>query len=180
MLWAYFDETIIETVDAHDEKRRPAEMIVGGCVAATEKWERFTPLWRNALRDAGVRTFHATDFYSFRGEFEWFNGDNQRDLQRQKKLRDRLADIILDNVDELIAFTSMVSIRQNGTRKAYSDAIQRALYDATKFRQREKESLYIVLARHPELSPWTILKWFNQLDWENKLAGCGVFRPDDV
>jgi hypothetical protein len=180
MLWAYFDETAVHELDASDGKHRPTEMIVGGCVAAAQKWERFIPLWRKALDDACVRTFHAKNFYSFRGEFNWLDDDNQPDRQRQRKLRDRLVDVILDNVDELIAFTSMVSIRQNGTRKAYSDVVQRALYDATKFRQREKESLYIVLARHPELSPWTILKWFEKLDLENKLAGCGVFRPDDV
>ena len=77
-------------------------------------------------------------------------------------------------------FTSMVPIRDRGTRRAYTDAALRALYDATKFRMRGKDSLYIVLARHPELSPWSILKWFEQIDWEDKLAGCGIFRPDDV
>jgi hypothetical protein len=41
-------------------------------------------------------------------------------------------------------------------------------------------SLYIVLARHPEFSPWSILKKFEQIDWEQKLAGSGIFQPDDV
>jgi hypothetical protein len=74
----------------------------------------------------------------------------------------------------------MVPIRDRGTRRAYTDAALRALYDATKFRMRDKDSIYIVLARHPELSPWSILKWFEKIDWENKLAGCSIFGPDDV
>jgi hypothetical protein len=79
-----------------------------------------------------------------------------------------------------VVFTSMASIKDHGTRKAYQDAILRAFYDATKFRMRGKDSLYIVLARHPEFSPWSILRRFEQIDWEKKLAGCGIFQPDDV
>jgi hypothetical protein len=66
-----------------------------------------------------------------------------------------------------VVFTSMASIKDHGTRKAYQDAILRAFYDATKFRMRGKDSLYIVLARHPEFSPWSILRRFEQIDWES-------------
>lgn len=180
MLWAYFDETIVSAVDGKDGKRRPTEMFVGGCVATAAKWERFTPLWRKALDRAGVTTFHAKDFYQFKNEFSWFDKNGEPDWKKHGRLRDKLVDIILDNADELIVFTSMASIKDRGTRKAYEDAALRAFYDATKFRTRDKDSLYIVLARHPELSPWSILKKFEQIDWEQKLAGCGVFQPDDV
>lgn len=179
MLWAYFDETIVNVIDGKDGKQRPTEMFVGGCVASAQRWERFTPIWRRALQRAGVSTFHAKDFYSFKNEFAWFK-KGAPDWNKHGKFRDRLADIILDHAQELIAFTSMVPIRDRGTRRAYTDAALRALYDATKFRTRGKDSLYIVLARHPELSPWSILKWFEQIDWEQKLAGCGIFQPDDV
>lgn len=180
MLWAYFDETVVNEVDGKDKKRRPIEMFVGGCVATAQRWEQFTPQWRGALDRAGVSAFHSKHFYAFRGEFKWFGRDNQPDRKRHGEFRDELTDIILDHADELIAFTSMVPIRDRGTRRAYADAALRALYDATKFRMRGKDSLYIVLARHPELSPWSILKWFEKIDWEDKLAGCGIFRPDDV
>jgi hypothetical protein len=180
MLWAYFDETIVSQVDGQDGKRRPTEMFVGGCVSAVTKWEEFTPRWRAVLDEAKVTSFHATDFYSFQGEFRWFYKNGKPNLRRHARFRDKLADIILDHVDELIVFTSMVPIKDRGTRKAYADAALRAVYDATKFRTAGKDSLYIVLARHPELSPWSILKWFEQINWEQKLAGCGIFRPDDV
>lgn len=180
MLWAYFDETVVSTVDGKDGKQRPTEMFVGGCVATAQRWERFTPKWRRALDRAGVTTFHAKEFYQFKKEFAWFDKKGEPDWNKHGRFRDKLADIILDHAEELIAFTSMVPIRDRGTRRAYTDAALRALYDATKFRIRGKDSLYIVLARHPELSPWSILKWFEQIDWEDKLAGCGIFRPDDV
>jgi hypothetical protein len=180
MLWAYFDETAVNAVHGKDGKLRPTEMFVGGCVATAPQWEKFTPKWRRALDRAGVTTFRATDFYAFEGEFKWFDKDGNRDMKRHARFRDILADIILEYADELIVFTSMASIKDHGTRKAYQDAILRAFYDATKFRMRGKDSLYIVLARHPEFSPWSILRRFEQIDWEKKLAGCGIFQPDDV
>jgi hypothetical protein len=180
MLWAYFDETVVNTIDGKDGKRRPSEMFVGGCVATAQKWEKFTRKWRRALDRAEVTAFHAKDFYSFQREFKWFDRSGEPDWKRHGDFRDKLADLILDHVDELIVFTSLAPIRDKGTRKAYEDAALRAFYDGTKFRIRDKDSLYIVLARHPELSPWSILKKFEQIDWEQKLAGCGVFQPNDV
>jgi hypothetical protein len=166
MLWAYFDETAVNAVHGKDGKLRPTEMFVGGCAATAPQWEKFTPKWRRALDRAGVTTFRATDFYAFEGEFKWFDKDGNRDMKRHARFRDILADIILEYADELIVFTSMASIKDHGTRKAYQDAILRAFYDATKFRMRGKDSLYIVLARHPEFSPWSILRRFEQIDWE--------------
>jgi hypothetical protein len=180
MLWAYFDETVVNVAHTGDGKPRPTEMFVGGCVATAFQWEKFTPKWRRALDKAGVSAFHAKYFYSFQREFKWFDQNGNRDLKRHSRFRDKLADIILEHVEELIVFTSMAPIRDRGTRKAYEDAMLRAFYDATKFRTRGKDSLYIVLARHPELSPWSILKRFEQINWEDKLAGCGIFQPEDV
>lgn len=180
MLWAYFDETIVNAADGKDGKQRPTEMFVGGCVADARKWEKFTRKWRRALDQAEVTSFHAKDFYQFKNEFKWLDRNGDPNWNKHGRFRDKLADIILEYADELIVFTSMAPIRDKGTRKAYEDAALRAFYDATKFRTRGKDSLYIVLARHPELSPWSILKKFEQIDWEQKLAGCGIFQPDDV
>lgn len=122
MLWAYFDETVISQVDGKDGKQRPTEMFVGGCVATAPRWERFNPKWRLALDRAGVTTFHAKDFYALRNEFAWFNKKGEPDWNRHGRFRDKLADIILNHVDELIVFTSMAPIKDKGTRKAYEDA----------------------------------------------------------
>jgi hypothetical protein len=179
-LWAYFDETIVNVADIGDGKARPTEMFVGGCVATTAQWEKFGRQWRRALGAADVGSFHAHEFYAFKGEFNWLDANGAPNWKRHGKFRDKLADIILDHVSELIVFTSMAPIKDKGTRKAYEDAAMRAFYDATKFREAGKDSLHIVLARHPELSPWSILKRFEQINWEQKLAGVGVFQPKDV
>lgn len=180
MLWAYFDETIANEVDHQRGGRMPARMFIGGCVSTYKKWELFSARWRAALEEEGVDVFHAKDFYAFRREFSWFLPNNERDWDRHGRFRDKLADIIIENADELLAFTSMSPIKEKGIRKAYEDAVCRAIYDATKFREAGSSSLYIVLARHPELSQWSILRRFEKIDWENKLAGCGIFSPMDV
>jgi hypothetical protein len=41
MLWAYFDETVVNVADAGNGKQRPTEMFVGGCVATAFQWEKF-------------------------------------------------------------------------------------------------------------------------------------------
>lgn len=179
MDWAYFDETVVNVVEGADGKQRPSEMFVGGCIAPQREWAQFTARWNEALESASVRTFHAKHFYAFRGEFNWMK-DAKPDWQRHGDFRDKLADIILDHADELLAFTSMAPIKDKGLRKAYEDAVFRAFWDCSKFKIRDSETLYIILARHPELSPWSILRKFEQIDWEKKLAGCGIFNPADV
>jgi hypothetical protein len=61
-----------------------------------------------------VSSFHAKDFYAFKGEFKWFDEKGNRDLKRHERFRDKLADIILEHADELIVFTSMVPIKDKG------------------------------------------------------------------
>jgi hypothetical protein len=180
MLWAYFDETVVHVRETRDGKLVPSEMFVGGCIAAQPQWEKLGRSWSKALAKAGVKAFHAKDFYAFQGEFKWVTSKGERDWKRHGKFRDRLADIILEHVDELIVFTSMAPVREKGVRRAYEDAAMRALYDFTKFKTGLRDSLYVVFARHPELGPWSMLRKFEVLDWENKLAGCGIFYPDDV
>ena len=104
MLWAYFDETVPHEADAASVNR-PKEMILGGCVVKAEQWERFVPKWRQALQEENVGMFHAKNFYHFRDEFKWFDKNNERDVARHDRFNDKLADIILEHVDELMAFT---------------------------------------------------------------------------
>ncbi len=179
MDWFYLDETVVNIADGPHGRRHPTEMFVGGCIAPQREWDQFTGRWNEALALAGVTSFHATDFYAFQGQFKWIK-DGERDWQRHGEFRDKLADIILDHADELLTFTSMAPIKDKGVRKAYEDAVFRVFWDCSKFKIRDKETLYIVLARHPELSPWSILRKFEQIDWEKKLAGCAIFNPDDV
>ncbi|MGA3303825.1 MAG: hypothetical protein ABSC72_11130 [Methylovirgula sp.] len=178
MLWAYFDETVVNELDATDGKRRPVDMLVGGCIAPAEQWEAFSDKWKKALADEGIGTFHATDFYAFRREFSWFK-DGEKDLARHSAFRDRLSDIIIEHVDGAITFASMLSVTEKGIRRAYEDAVMRAIYDFTKV-CRPEDDLNIILARHPELTPWAILHTFERINWENRISGCGIFYPHQV
>lgn len=38
MMWAYFDETMLNEDENPDGKRKPVHMLVGGCIASTEQW----------------------------------------------------------------------------------------------------------------------------------------------
>ena len=44
-------------------------VVAGAYIASETKWARFEVDWSKVLREAGVTAFHATDFYSGRGEF---------------------------------------------------------------------------------------------------------------
>jgi hypothetical protein len=158
----------------------PSQMLVGGCVASESKWLKFSSEWRRALDDEGVSVFHAKDFYHFRRQFEWYTKDGEKDLARHESLRDRLADIITSNVDEAIAFASEVSLKNGKVKLSYTDGALRALHDCTKSMMRANERIHVIFARHPELSPWSIIRYFEKLDWDRRLAGCGVFEPDEV
>ena len=54
MVWAYFDETAVHEKIEGTEERRPVLMLIGGCLAAVGKWEKFVPKWKKALRDEKV------------------------------------------------------------------------------------------------------------------------------
>ena len=179
MFWAHFDETIVNEADQKTGKSRPVEMIVGGCIAAQDQWEKFTAKWKEALAIEGIDTFHAKDFYLFQHKFKWFTPDGERDWKRHGEMRDRLTDIILEHVDEIIAFNSQIPVVSGKVRPSYEDAAMRAIYDFTK-PAIGRDSLYLVFARHPEMSPWSILRNFENIDFEKRLAGCGIFYPGDV
>jgi hypothetical protein len=184
MVWAYFDETVVhQKVDGENGKPPryiPSELIVGGCVSSLEKWKAFEPAWRQALGDEKISAFHANDFYAFKKEFEWYI-DGQKDWARHAAFRDRLADIIIDHVDEALAFTAAVSV---GTEKAvyqraWRDGALRALNHMSR-RVFGGDPSYVVLARHPHMPPWLLLRYFENFNWDNSLRGCGIFDPHDV
>lgn len=167
-MWAYFDETIV----------REQQLLVGGCISSKTKWDQLAKKWRKALRDEKVSVFHAKDFYQFRRQFEWYK-DGQKDWDRHASFRDRLADIITEFTDEAIAFSSDISVQQNGRAKikgAYKGGALHALNRLT-WRQ---DRPYIIFADHPEVSSWLLLDIFKQMNWDNRLGGCGVFDAREV
>jgi hypothetical protein len=186
MAWAYFDESVTHR-KRNDENGKPLgyvpdQLIVGGCVSSLEKWKAFEPEWRRALDDEKVGEFHAKDFYSFRREFEWFTPEGEKDWPRHAALRDRLADIITEHVEEAIAFTAAATANVTEKavfKRAYQDGALRAL-NAMSRRIFQNDSAYVILARHPQMPPWVLLRYFTNFNWDNSLRGCGIFDPKDV
>jgi hypothetical protein len=180
MVWAYFDETAVHEKPKGEEKWRPVQMLVGGCLASQAKWEKFAPKWRKALKDEKVSAFHANEFYSFRKEFEWYLPDGKKDLARHGSFRDRLADIITEFADEALAFASEISITENAKIKdVYKNAAVQAMHRLT-WKTLDGKRPCVIFARHPDVSPWLLLRFFEQQSWDNRLRGCGIFDPRDV
>lgn len=178
MAWAYFDETIVEEKDPATGRTTPTDLLVGGCVSSEAKWRKLEVQWKKALKAERVTTFHAKDFYAFKREFEWYQ-DGKRDYARHEAFRDRLADIIAEHTDEAIAFTSQISMKKGRLRQSYGDAVARALhrFDRT---VHGSEPACLIFANHPELSRWTLLRYFENMTAHSSLRGCGVFDPRDV
>jgi hypothetical protein len=176
MVWAYFDESAVEEGDP----KRFSDLIVGGCFSSQRNWDAFSVAWTDALQKQGVERFHAKDFYGYRGEFKWFDHNGEPDAKRHGDFRDQLADIILEHIEQGIAFVNPARKVKRPVKDAYEKGIVDAFVNATRGHPRPHKPLYIVLARHPELSPWSVLKRFEQVNWEDQLAGCGVFSPEEV
>src|SRR5690349_9787616 len=103
MVWAYFDETVVQRkVEGPNGRFRlvPDQLLVGGCISSLDKWKAFEPEWQRALADEKISSFHSTDFYAFQKEFAWFTPQGEKDLPRHGAFRDRLADLIVEYVDE--------------------------------------------------------------------------------
>lgn len=178
-IWAYFDETVVHEPNSSNQ-RLPTDLLVGGCSATESQWIKLTKQWRKALACEHVTAFHAKHFYSFQKEFKWLTPEGKPDWERHGKFRDQLADIITANVDEAVVFTSQISLKNNGrVRQAYTDAALRAMHDFT-WKKFGRGGAYVIFARHPEISRWSILRKFEQLNWDSALLGCGVFEAQEV
>ena len=165
MVWGYFDETVVHRKVQIEGGHRylPEQLLVGGCVSSLEKWKAFEPEWRKAMEDAGAETFHAKDFYAFRKQFEWYKPDGEKDWQRHATLRDRLADLIIEYIDEALAFTAAVSVgdvEKAVYKRAYADGALRVLHDLSREVLKPSGGAHVILARHPDMPPWLLLRYF--------------------
>jgi hypothetical protein len=60
-------------------------IVAGAYVAGQPTWRRFGVAWRDVLRDAGARVFHATDFFQCRGEFAHITLNSPEHLELAKR-----------------------------------------------------------------------------------------------
>jgi hypothetical protein len=74
---------------------------VAGAVSTVTKWVRFEKQWCEVLKREGIKEFHATDLFSFQGEFKSWKGDHSR---RTKFVVD-LAEIAKANVNKIFSIS---------------------------------------------------------------------------
>jgi hypothetical protein len=177
LLWSYFDETAVEEED-ESGKRVFKYMLVGGCISTKSRWDRFEVEWSKALADEGVAAFHGKDFYSFKGEFDWYRR-GVKDRERHVAFRNSLANIILENVSAIVGFYAGEAKGLKPVVKAYTDCVDYLLKDLQRSTD-QKNHIGIVFARRPDVSPWRLLRTFENHNWDGRLGGCGIFRPEDV
>jgi len=53
-------------------------LVVAGYLGNQSQWKRFEHEWQLALAEAGAGSFHATDFFNFRGDFQGWDHDRAR------------------------------------------------------------------------------------------------------
>ena len=101
-------------------------------------------------------------------------------MARHSAFRDRLADIITGFTDEAMAFTSQISITDNVKIKdVYKNAAVQAMHRLA-WKTFHGKKTCVIFARHPEVSPRLLLRFFEQQNWDNSLRGCAIFDPLDV
>lgn len=174
MVWAYFDETVVQSTKT---------LMVGGCVAPLTKWETFAREWIKALNDEQVSEFHAKEFHTFKGEFGWKTKAGTPAVKRHSAFDKRLSAIITENVDG--AFSFSVPIAQKKGEKAEQSAYRLAIDDA--FREMLRELFwgkfkieFFIVARRSGVDPLTILENFQRHKLLDHMSGCGVFPPKEV
>jgi hypothetical protein len=58
--------------------------VAAGYLASAAQWEKFEAEWARALRSAKVNAFHATDFFSFKGEFNGWDANIEKHIRFAK------------------------------------------------------------------------------------------------
>jgi len=99
--------------DASGNEREPIT-VVDGVLASVQDWIEFRPEWNDALAIDGIKTFHANEFASSRGEFA--HGWKGNETRRRAFAR-RLLEVLAKRLKWWYA----VAVRQSEFEKA--DAI---------------------------------------------------------
>jgi hypothetical protein len=53
-------------------------IVVAGCIAKVEDWEKFDPEWLRVLKDFGVREFHLKDLAHRKGDFKGWDESRRK------------------------------------------------------------------------------------------------------
>jgi hypothetical protein len=173
MAWSYFDETVVNN----------RTMFVGGCVATADDWEELTARWKDTLHNESVSEFHATNFHTRNGEFDWKTKAGKTAVGRRKAFDRRLAKIITDHVQGAFVFSAPVTPTkgQNAEHASYRLALDDAFRDMLRgWFWGSFKIEYFVVARRSGIAPLTVLENFSHYKLLDHMSGCGVFPPSVV
>lgn len=180
MLWGYFDESgEDDPITGH-----LANMTIGGCFAPFDVWKSVSEQWGRALDNEGVQVFHMADFEHYRGEFEWFLQNDERDKKRHEHFLNILLDIICKHLRHYVAFGNVPV--STDPRKRFSDAYERGIVDVIMHAGKEsafafKQPISLVFAIHKDFSEERIQRYFNLINWgDARLASVAVGRPERI
>ncbi len=153
MLWGYFDES-----GKHDKKTgKLTSLVLGGCVAPVESWQRFTQEWQDVLNEYGVSFFHGVEFESRKTP----RGNAYRgwDDDRRRAYLDRLTDVMVGRLG------SLIGAKQAATEPeaTYIAGVTSAIKNAAQFAKEERDYIKLVFAHNPLVTSERIGRYVDQI-----------------
>ena len=127
MRWHYLDESGEHLPDG--SLRR---LVLGGCVATTEAWKAFCPVWQAMLDEFQIPEFHMVDIQGWKHPFDFALPDGGRDREKHNRLINRAIDIVIEHVHEIIGFCSDPEPGKDPFDSAYDSNVAKAIKEAAK------------------------------------------------
>ena len=106
-------------LDASGGNRGDVAVVAAGYVASEAQWSIFEKEWGLALAEAGVRRFHAIEFYSSEGEFKgWAQKKQDKFAKRFTAIAEKQAGIGIGRGIDLAAFERLLAPALESIRTA--------------------------------------------------------------
>jgi hypothetical protein len=172
MFWHYLDES-----GDHAQDGTLTRLTLGGCVATTDAWRKFCPVWQKMLDDFQIPMFHMSDIQAWKPPFNFLLPDGQRDWPKHKALMNQALDAIIGHADEILGFVSDPEPGKPPFEDAYESNIAKAVKEASKAVWGAENPLTMVFAKHKDFKASRIAKYFELWDDVPGLAFGGVADP---
>jgi Protein of unknown function (DUF3800) len=167
-LIAFFDESGLHKPNGDLEW-----LVLGGAIASEENWLQVSAEWGDTLRDFNIpMPFHMVQFEFNKPPFDGLKKDEH------KALLNRLLDIQSKYVKQIIGVTNWKRLHRGTFRKIYTKSLKDVL--KTVAQMPTSDEISVVFARHRDVSPVTILDYFDDIkDGNCAFANCSTGEPAD-
>jgi hypothetical protein len=106
--------------DSADETQERA-VVAGAYIGFYHQWNKLQKLWRKRLKRDGIKYFHATEYYSLRGEFLKFRDP----VQYPKPKGSEAATAMLNDLEQIISESQVMGIAVCADMQAYNAVRQK-------------------------------------------------------